>query len=132
MNESDRERARSIIQKSLSRQFAPEFLNRLDEIIMFDQLDMDAIKRIVDIELVGLSKRMEDLGVTLQLTDSAKEFLAKKGYDVQFGARPLKRALQNHVEDRVCELLLEDNPLQGQVTVDVSEDGNTLTFTPVE
>ena len=132
MNESDRERARSIIQKSLSRQFAPEFLNRLDEIIMFDQLDMDAIKRIVDIELVGLSKRMEDLGITLQLTDSAKEFLAKKGYDVQFGARPLKRALQNHVEDRVCELLLEDNPLQGQVTVDVSEDGNTLTFTPVE
>ncbi|MBR4390327.1 MAG: ATP-dependent Clp protease ATP-binding subunit [Prevotella sp.] len=132
MNDSDRDRARSIIQKSLSRQFAPEFLNRLDEIIMFDQLDMEAIKRIVDIELASLSKRMEELGVTLHLTDAAKEFLAKKGYDVQFGARPLKRALQNHVEDKVCELLLEDNPLQGQVKVDVSEDGSQLTFTPYE
>ncbi|MBR5654973.1 MAG: ATP-dependent Clp protease ATP-binding subunit [Prevotella sp.] len=128
MNDNDRERARSIIQKSLSRQFAPEFLNRLDEIIMFDQLDMDAIKRIVDIELIGLQKRMEDLGVTLHLTDAAKEFLAKKGYDVQFGARPLKRALQNHVEDKVCEMLLEDNPLQGDVKVDVAEGSEQLTF----
>ena len=128
MNDNDRERARSIIQKSLSRQFAPEFLNRLDEIIMFDQLDMDAIKRIVDIELTGLQTRMEDLGVTLHLTDAAKEFLAKKGYDVQFGARPLKRALQNHVEDKVCEMLLEDNPLQGDVNVDVAEGSEQLTF----
>ncbi len=132
MDESDRERARSIIQKSLSKQFAPEFLNRLDEIIMFDQLDLDAIKRIVDIELVGLQKRMNDLGVTLHLTDKAKEFLAKKGYDVQFGARPLKRALQNHVEDKVCELLLEDHPTLGHLTVDVSDSGDQLTFTPVE
>lgn len=87
----DKEYARSIIQKSLSRQFAPEFLNRLDEIITFDQLDLEAIKKIVNIELSGLYKRIGDLGYKLEVSDAAKEFVATKGYDVQFGARPLKR-----------------------------------------
>ena len=99
MNEKDKEYARSIIQKSLSRQFAPEFLNRLDEIITFDQLDLSAIGKIIDIELKGLYKRVEDLGYHLQITDKAKEFVASKGYDVQFGARPLKRAIQTYIED---------------------------------
>ena len=108
-DEKDKEYARSIIQKSLSKQFSPEFLNRLDEIITFDQLDLDAIKKIIDIELQGLYKRTSLLGYNLQLTDSAKEFVATKGYDVQFGARPLKRAIQNYVEDCLCELLLSDN-----------------------
>ncbi|MBF1564613.1 MAG: ATP-dependent Clp protease ATP-binding subunit, partial [Prevotella salivae] len=101
LNDKDKEYARSIIQKSLSKQFAPEFLNRLDEIITFDQLDLKAIKKIIDIELKGLYKRIESLGYQLTITDNAKEFVATKGYDVQFGARPLKRAIQNYIEDGV-------------------------------
>ncbi|MBF1527552.1 MAG: ATP-dependent Clp protease ATP-binding subunit, partial [Prevotella salivae] len=108
LNDKDKEYARSIIQKSLSKQFAPEFLNRLDEIITFDQLDLKAIKKIIDIELKGLYKRIESLGYQLTITDNAKEFVATKGYDVQFGARPLKRAIQNYIEDGVCEKLLSD------------------------
>lgn len=112
LNDQDKEYARQIIQKSLSKQFAPEFLNRLDEIITFDQLDLDAIKQIIDIELKGLKKRVEAIGYQLELTDAAKDFIASKGYDVQFGARPLKRALQNYVEDLICEYLLDDETLQ--------------------
>ena len=106
MDEKDKEYARSIIQKSLSKQFSPEFLNRLDEIITFNQLDIDAIKRIIDIELRGLFGRVHDMGYEIQITDKAKELVATKGYDVQFGARPLKRAIQTYIEDGVCELLL--------------------------
>ena len=106
MDEKDKEYARSIIQKSLSKQFSPEFLNRLDEIITFDQLDLNAIKKIIDIELRGLYKRVESLGYHLEISDAKKEFVAEKGYDVQFGARPLKRAIQNYIEDTVCEKIL--------------------------
>ena len=106
MNEKDKEYARSIIQKSLSKQFAPEFLNRLDEIITFDQLDLKAIRKIIDIELKPLIKRVSDLGYTLTVSEDAKDFVAEKGYDVQFGARPLKRAIQNYIEDAVCERIL--------------------------
>ena len=113
LNDKDKEYARSIIQKSLSKQFAPEFLNRLDEIITFDQLDLKAIKKIIDIELKGLYKRIESLGYQLTITDSAKEFVATKGYDVQFGARPLKRAIQNYIEDGVCEKLLSGELHEG-------------------
>lgn len=105
-SESDKEHARSIIQKALSKQFAPEFLNRLDEIITFDQLDLQAIKKIVDIELTSLYKRVETLGYQLELTDDVKSFVAERGYDVQFGARPLKRAIQSYIEDVVCERML--------------------------
>ena len=113
MNSDDKQYARSIIQKSLSKQFSPEFLNRLDEIITFDQLDLEAIKKIVDIELLGLYKRIADLGYHVQLTDKAKEFVASKGYDVQFGARPLKRAIQTYVEDSVCERILSGEVHEG-------------------
>ena len=106
MNEKDKEYARSIIQKSLSKQFAPEFLNRFDEIITFDQLDLKAIRKIIDIELKPLIKRVSDLGYTLTVSEDAKDFVAEKGYDVQFGARPLKRAIQNYIEDAVCERIL--------------------------
>ena len=129
LDEKDRENARSIIQKSLSRQFAPEFLNRLDEIITFDQLGLDSIKQIVDIELKGVTKRIESLGYHVQLDDAAKEFLAVKGYDVQFGARPLKRAIQNHVEDGICELILGDEVKQGDtIYVTRQENEEHLTF----
>lgn len=123
LNDKDKEYARSIIQKSLSKQFAPEFLNRLDEIITFDQLDLEAIKKIIDIELKGLYKRIESLGYQLTITDSAKEFVATKGYDVQFGARPLKRAIQNYIEDGVCEKLLSDELHEGD-TIAVSKIPN--------
>ncbi len=106
VDEKDKEYARSVIQKSLRKQFSPEFLNRLDDIITFDQLDLNAIKQIVDIELRGLIARIENLGYHLEVKDSAKEFVANKGYDVQYGARPLKRAIQNYIEDGVCDLLL--------------------------
>ena len=123
LNDKDKEYARSIIQKSLSKQFAPEFLNRLDEIITFDQLDLKAIKKIIDIELNGLYKRIESLGYQLKITDNAKEFVATKGYDVQFGARPLKRAIQNYIEDGVCEKLLSGELHEGD-TIAVSKIPN--------
>lgn len=123
LNDKDKEYARSIIQKSLSKQFAPEFLNRLDEIITFDQLDLEAIKKIIDIELKGLYKRIESQGYQLTITDSAKEFVAIKGYDVQFGARPLKRAIQNYIEDGVCEKLLSGELHEGD-TIAVSKIPN--------
>ena len=129
MDERDREHARSIVQKALSRQFSPEFLNRLDEIITFDQLDMQAIKRIVDVELRPLTKRIADMGYEIQLTEEAKDFLATKGYDVQFGARPLKRALQNYVEDGICELLLGDDIPTGTIVhIDKHPEKEELVF----
>ena len=129
LNESDKEYARGIIQKSLSKQFSPEFLNRLDEIITFDQLDLEAIKKIIDIELKGLKKRVEELGFTLEITDKAKEFVAVKGYDVQFGARPLKRAIQNYIEDGVCEMLLDGKLKAGDtIAVDKNPEKEELTF----
>lgn len=127
MDEKDKEYARSIIQKSLSKQFAPEFLNRLDEIITFDQLDLDAINRIVDIELKGLYKRVEDLGYHLEITSEAKTFVASKGYDVQFGARPLKRAIQTYIEDLLAERILSDElALGGTIVIDKSPDKEEL------
>ena len=128
-NEKNKEHARSIIQKSLSRQFAPEFLNRLDEIITFDQLDLDAIKRIIDLELRDLFKRVEDMGYSMSISDEAKEFVATKGYDVQFGARPLKRAIQNYIEDGMCELLLSDTLQAGDsILVGKESDKDSLKF----
>lgn len=129
MDEKDKEYARSIIQKSLSKQFSPEFLNRLDEIITFNQLDIDAIKRIIDIELRGLFGRVHDMGYEIQITDKAKELVATKGYDVQFGARPLKRAIQTYIEDGICELLLGGKLKKGD-TISIGKNPNReeLTF----
>lgn len=129
IDEKDKEYARSVIQKHLSKQFAPEFLNRLDEIITFDQLDLSAITSIVDLELKSLVKRIENLGYHFQMTDKAKEFVASKGYDVQFGARPLKRAIQNYVEDGLCELLMEGNLKPGSViSIGKNPKKDELTF----
>lgn len=129
IDEKDKEYARSVIQKHLSKQFAPEFLNRLDEIITFDQLDLPAITSIVDLELKSLVKRVENLGYHFQMTDKAKEFVASKGYDVQFGARPLKRAIQNYVEDGLCELLMEGNLKPGAtISIGKNPKKDELTF----
>lgn len=129
VGDKDKEYARNIIQKALSKQFSPEFLNRLDEIITFDQLDMKAIRQIVEIEIKPLLKRVEDMGYAIEVTEAAKDFIAKKGYDIQFGARPLKRALQNYVEDGLCELILSDTLTAGnKVIIDKKEEGDKLSF----
>lgn len=117
----DSEHSRSVIEKALNKTFAPEFLNRLDEIITFDQLSLDAITKIVDLELKGLYERVEAIGYKLVVEDGAKKFLASKGYDVQFGARPLKRAIQNHLEDGLSELIVAAE-LQPGDTINVSVD----------
>ena len=124
----DKEQARGVIKKSISKLFAPEFLNRLDDIIYFDQLSEESIKQIVDIEAKPLIKRVAEMGYTLEISDEAKALLAKKGYDVQYGARPLKRALQTLLEDPICELLMSDNaPAPGShLTTTVSGDLLTL------
>ncbi|MBR0180780.1 MAG: ATP-dependent Clp protease ATP-binding subunit [Prevotella sp.] len=129
LNEQDKEHARSIVQKALSKQFSPEFLNRLDEIITFDQLDLEAIKQIIDIELRGLYKRIQQIGYSIDLSEEAKEFVATKGYDVQFGARPLKRAIQNYIEDGISDLIVNGD-LQPGATIHITlhENKNELAF----
>ena len=129
LDEKDKEHARQIVQKALSKQFSPEFLNRLDEIITFDQLDLDAIKQIIDVELQGLYHRIGELGYQMELSDDAKQFVAEKGYDVQFGARPLKRAIQNYIEDGISELIVNGDLPQGAVIRITKEaDKDELTF----
>ena len=129
INEKDKQYARDIVQKALSKQFSPEFLNRLDEIITFDQLDLEAIKKIIDIELKGLYQRMEQIGYKIDLSEEAKEFVATKGYDVQFGARPLKRAIQNYIEDGVSDMIVNGNLLLGStIHITLNENKNELAF----
>jgi ATP-dependent Clp protease ATP-binding subunit ClpC len=116
-NGLDKEHSRSVITKALNKTFAPEFINRIDEIVNFDQLEMDSLIRIVDIELGKLLKRVSALGYTLRMMPEAKKFLATKGYDVQYGARPLKRAIQQYVEDALSEVILSGNLQPGDVIV---------------
>lgn len=122
-SEKAKEYARSVIQKSLAHQFAPEFLNRLDEIITFDQLDNTAIRKIVDIELSRLFKRINDMGYAVEISNEAKTLLANKGYSPQYGARPLKRAIQTYIEDVLCELLLSDEKRTSK-TIAIDVDGD--------
>ncbi len=122
-DQDDKEYSRSVITKALNKSFAPEFINRLDEIIMFDQLDLNALQKIIDIELKGLYSRMENLGYKLEITDDAKRLVASKGYDVQFGARPLKRSIQNNLEDGIAELLLNQETQTGD-TIRVSTEAD--------
>jgi len=102
----DSEFSRGVIQKALNRAFAPEFLNRVDDVIMFDQLSRDSIKSIIDLELKGIFGRVTALGYKLELTPETKDYIADKGYDVQFGARPLKRAIQKYLEDELADVVL--------------------------
>ncbi|MBR6287076.1 MAG: ATP-dependent Clp protease ATP-binding subunit, partial [Bacteroidaceae bacterium] len=126
---ANQELSRSLIQKALNKQFAPEFLNRLDEIITFDQLDAEAIRKVIEIELRGFLKRTSTIGYEVSITDAAKDFLAQKGYDKQFGARPLRRAIQNHIEDPMSELIIEGAIGQGSnVTIDHKQGDEKLSF----
>ncbi|MFA6887255.1 MAG: ATP-dependent Clp protease ATP-binding subunit [Fermentimonas sp.] len=114
---SDVEYSRSVIQKALNKAFAPEFLNRVDDIVMFDQLSKESIYKIIDLELEGLYKRIGDLGFKINLTEPAKEFIANKGYDVQFGARPLKRAIQKYIEDELAEKIITYGMKEGDTVI---------------
>jgi ATP-dependent Clp protease ATP-binding subunit ClpC len=126
-SDKDKQYARDIVQKALSKQFSPEFLNRLDEIITFDQLDLDAIKRIIDVELKGLYQRIEQIGYHIDLSDEAKEFVATKGYDMQFGARPLKRAIQNYLEDGISDIIVNGDKQPGD-TIHITLNEDRLAF----
>lgn len=126
---NDNERSRAVIQKALNKTFAPEFLNRLDEIITFDQLSLEAITRIVDIELKGVLKRVEEIGYRLTMDDNAKKFLATKGYDIQFGARPLKRAIQTYLEDELSEMIVSGSVQPGDtIQISIVEGADKLSL----
>ena len=125
LDEKDREYARSIIQKSLSKQFAPEFLNRIDEIITFEQLDEPALNKICAIELGKLSKRLQQLGYNMSITEEAQRYVASKGSDVQFGARPLTRAIQTYIEDALGEMIVNEEISEGDtIIIDCHTDDN--------
>lgn len=124
---ANKEFSRSVLQKALNKSFSPEFLNRVDDIITFDQLDKSSIEKIIDIELKGFYKRMSELGYTIELSQEAKDFLTDKGYDVQFGARPLKRAIQNYVEDEIAELILSGGVAEnGTIAFEVDKEKEKL------
>lgn len=130
LDEDDKRYARDIIMKSLSKQFAPEFLNRLDDVITFDQLSIEALEKIVDIQLADLSERLLSMGYRLSITDAAKSFVANHGYDVQFGARPLRRAIQTDIEDKLSEALISEEFTPGQtIVIDKITDKDELSFT---
>lgn len=129
IHEADKEHSRSVITKALNKSFAPEFINRLDEVITFDQLNIDALAQIIDIELRGLYKRMENIGYQLIIDDKVKHFVASKGYDVQFGARPLKRSIQNNLEDGLAEFIINETLREGvTIYVHINETGDGLNF----
>ena len=112
----------------MNKAFAPEFLNRVDDIVMFDQLSRESLYKIIDLELNGLYKRVNELGYNVVVTDSAKEFISDKGYDVQFGARPLKRAIQKYIEDEMAEMIIRTGLKEGE-TIVVDFDSATQRIT---
>jgi len=112
-SEVDKNYTHSVLQKALNRAFSPEFLNRIDDIVMFDQLSKESIFKIIDIELAGFYRRMSELGYELRISEEAKSFIAERGYDAQYGARPLKRAIQKYLEDELAQLLLDADELAG-------------------
>ncbi len=132
-NEANKEHSRSVITKALNKTFSPEFINRIDEIITFDQLDIDSLTKIVDIELSSFYNRVHEIGYKLIISDDVKRFVASKGYDVQFGARPLKRSIQHHLEDGLAELIINKSPKPGTtIHADLNEDKTAVIFTAVE
>jgi ATP-dependent Clp protease ATP-binding subunit ClpC len=126
-NELTKERSDSVIRKALNRQFSPEFLNRVDDIVTFGALNHDCILQIVDIELATFYKRVEENGLKLEITDAAKNLVADRGFDIQYGARPLKRAIQSEIEDPLSEMLLREEAKTGDTIVIDVEDGKIVT-----
>jgi len=126
---SANEMAKGVIEKALKNAFAPEFLNRIDDVIMFNQLTKADIHKIIDIELKGLYDRVTQMGYTLEISDEAKDWLADKGYDAQYGARPLKRAIQKYIEDEMAEVILKAEISNGdKILCEYDKDSDALTF----
>ncbi len=130
--ENKDEQMRSTIQNALKKAFSPEFLNRLDDVIIFNSLERESLHKIIDLMLVKLFTRITDLGYNVELTEKAKDFIAEKGYDPQYGARPLNRAIQRYLEDPVAEEILKGNLAKGEVILaDYSGEGDSLTVSRV-
>ena len=128
-NQSGNELAKSVIQKALKRSFAPEFLNRLDDVIIFNTLTKENIYEIIDIELQGLYERVHNLGYRIEISRQAKDYICDKGYDDQFGARPLKRAIQKYVEDPMAETIIKHSVKEGdQLKVDYDKNKEEITI----
>ncbi|MES2646202.1 MAG: ATP-dependent Clp protease ATP-binding subunit [Bacteroidota bacterium] len=124
------ENNKAVIEKALKKTFSPEFLNRIDDVIIFNSLDRDNIFTIIDILMKGVTKRLATLGFSLELTEAAKEFIADKGYDAQFGARPLHRALQKYLEDPLAEEILNMNIKAGDMLIaDLDKENQKIVFT---
>lgn len=111
--DSAEDNSKGVIEKALKKTFSPEFLNRIDDVVIFNSLEQEDIFKIIDIALKDLYKRLEDMGYKLNLTPTAKKFVAEKGFDPQFGARPLNRAIQKYIEDPLAEYILNENPAEG-------------------
>jgi len=127
--ENEDEANKAVIEKALKKTFSPEFLNRIDDIVIFNSLTKEHIFNIIDILMKGVMKRLVSLGFSLELTESAKSFLADKGYDQQFGARPLHRAIQKYLEDPLAEEILNMNVQAGDVlVVDADTENSKLSF----
>ncbi|MCL1934445.1 MAG: ATP-dependent Clp protease ATP-binding subunit [Candidatus Azobacteroides sp.] len=123
----DKEFSRGVIQKALSKTFAPEFMNRVDDVIYFDQLDKEAIYKIIDLELSEFYQRVQSLGYSLEITEKTKAFIASKGYDIQFGARPLKRAIQKYLEDELAEMIIQSSAKEGDtIRIDYDEENKKM------
>ena len=123
------EHAKGIIENALKKSFAPEFLNRIDDVIMFNALEREQIHSIIDIELNKLLHRISDLGYTLELSEKAKDYIADKGFDKKYGARPLKRAIQKYIEDALAEEIVNSKLSEGDtIVMDLNSKSNTLTI----
>lgn len=117
--------SQSVIENAMKRTFSPEFLNRIDDVVMFNSLEKDDIHKIIDIELKNVFKRVEEMGYRIELTSKAKDFIAEQGWDEQYGARPLKRAIQKYVEDVLAEAIIGTEIHIGDlISIDLTENGN--------
>ena len=129
--EAAEDNSKVVIQNALKRTFSPEFLNRIDDVVIFNPLSQEDIFKIIDISLNDLMKRLKNMNYTLTLAEDAKKFVAEKGYDPQFGARPLHRAIQKYIEDPLAEFILNENPPEGSIfeaTMNESKDGLVIHF----
>jgi ATP-dependent Clp protease ATP-binding subunit ClpC len=121
--ENQDENSKSIIKNALKKTFSPEFLNRIDDVLVFNALEKDHMKKIIHIVAKALLKRVEDMGLHLTITDDAMDFLVEKGFDPQFGARPLQRAIQKYLEDPLAEFILNENPVNGtDISAELSKE----------
>lgn len=126
--ENVEESNKGVVENALKKAFAPEFLNRIDDVVMFNSLVKEDIHKIIDIELNGLFVRVNNLGYTIKITDSAKDFIVDKGYDAQYGARPLKRAIQKYLEDPMAEEIIKSNLAEGDA-IEIDYDAETKEIT---